>query len=157
MVESCPASSARLRSVSWSEPAISFSSWPTITWRSAASRSAASGLKQTTNRSSSGDVHLFNLQVVHDDPVTALACQRRGRLGGAGAQPFTEDVAVPAGAQFTPVGRGGEPAIPDPDDAGQGPFPQVGLGLADQGGVGGVARPGPHPDRDAGARDGHAD
>ena len=48
-----PRSSARLPTLSWSESLITSSSWAIIRALMAASRSAASGLKQMTNRSSS--------------------------------------------------------------------------------------------------------
>jgi hypothetical protein len=48
-----PRSSARLSLLSWSEPAIASSGWVITLVLMAASRSAASGLKQMMNRSSS--------------------------------------------------------------------------------------------------------
>ena len=66
---------------------------------------------------------------------------------------------VPAGAllQEPPVRGGGEPAVGDPDDLAEHPVPHVGLDLPDQRRIGRVAGPGPDPDGDAVAGDGHAD
>jgi len=51
MVEIFPRSSARFVALSWSVPAMSSSSWLISFARTAASRTAWSGLKQTMNRS----------------------------------------------------------------------------------------------------------
>jgi hypothetical protein len=64
---------------------------------------------------------------------------------------------VVAASEVAAVGGAGEAAVGDPDDPGQRPVAQVGFDLADQGLVAGVAGPAPHPDRDAGAGDRHAD
>src|SRR6266508_1427558 len=92
------------------------------------------------------------------------------RLGELGQQPgadggvavgllgvVADDEAVVAAPEEPAVLRRGEAAVGHPDDPGQGPVPQVGLDLADQGLVAGVARPAPHPHWDAGAGDRHAD
>ena len=67
------------------------------------------------------------------------------------------DVVPAAGGQVAAVGCGGEPAVGDPHDPGQGPVPHVVLDLADQRGVAGVAGPAPHPHRDPVPGDRHPD
>jgi len=62
-----------------------------------------------------------------------------------------------AALQEPPVLGRGEAAVGDPDHPGQLPVPQIRADLAHHRGVGGVARPAPGPDRDAGAGDGHPD
>jgi len=63
-----PRNSARLSLVNASLPAIVSSSWATSRARVAASRSAASGLKQMTNRSSSA----IRTSLTFKFPVTSL-------------------------------------------------------------------------------------
>src|SRR6266511_808059 len=104
-----------------------------------------------------GDADLLDPQVVGHLLVAALAFEGGGRLGGARPQSLADDVVVVAAPEESAVLRRGEAAVGHPDDPGQGPVPQVGLDLADQGLVAGVARPAPHPHWDAGAGDRHAD
>ena len=103
------------------------------------------------------EADFLDLEVVADFLVAALAGQGGPDLRGAGAELLADDVPAAAPHQGAAVLFGGEAAVGDPDDLGQGPFPQVGLDLADQAGVGGVPGPGPDADRDPVAGDGHAD
>ncbi len=79
------------------------------------------------------DDDFFDLEVVGDGVVAALAGQRRGGFGGAAAEFLTDDV-VPAGSlQVAAVLRRGEPAIGDPHDPAQLPGAQVVFDFTDQG------------------------
>src|SRR6266567_533088 len=104
-----------------------------------------------------GDPHLLDLEVAGDVLVPSLPGQGGLRFGGAGAELLPDDVVVPAFAQVAAVLRGGEPAVGDPHDAGQGPVAHVVFHLPDQRRVGGVPGPAPHADRDAVPGDRHAD
>src|SRR5208337_2428021 len=104
-----------------------------------------------------GDADFLDLEVARDVLVASLPGQGGFRLGGAGAELLPDDVVVPALAQVAAVFRGGEAAVGDPYDAGQGPVPHVVLDLPDQGGVAGVPGPAPYADRDAVPGDGHPD
>src|SRR6266700_3509615 len=103
-----------------------------------------------------GDPDFLDLHVPSDLLVAALPGQRRLDQRGLGPELLPDD--VPAGAllQEPPVPGGGEPAVGDPDDLAEHPVPHVGLDLPDQRRVGRVAGPGPDPDGDAVAGDGHA-
>ena len=126
--------------------------------RTAASRSAASGLWQTTNRSCSTDLDLLDPQVRGHLLVAALARQRGGGLRRAGAQLLAQDVAV----RRRRPGGGGSAAEVNPRSATQMTFPSVqsrssSLTWRISGESRGVARPAPHPHRDPVAGHGHPD
>ena len=87
------------------------------------------------------DPHLLDTHVPGDVLVAALPGQGLLDLGGCGAELLADDVGVGAAAQVAAVGLGGEAAVGDPHDLGEGPVPHVVLDLPDQGLVGGVAGP----------------
>ncbi len=87
-------SSPRFMAGSASEPPISSSSWASIWACICASRSAASGLMQITNRSCSLIHTSFDPHVPGDVGVAALAGQRGLDLGRSGAQGLPDDVIV---------------------------------------------------------------
>lgn len=100
--------------------------------RTAASRSAASGLWQTTNRShpvgvaaARGHPHLLDPQVARHAPVAPRSGERGGGLGVGLAQLLGVDVVPATAGEVGPVGRGGEPAVGDPDQPVQPPVGQV--------------------------------
>ena len=145
--------------LSVSVPSIGSVSRATSSSRTCRSRSACFGVV-ADHEPVAGvvDGHFLDLHVVGDVGVAALAGQGGLRTSAAvGAQLLADDV-VPAGSlQVAAVLGGGEPAVGDPHDAGQGPVPHVVLDLADQFRVAGVAGPGPDPHRDPLAGHGHPD
>ena len=156
-MEIFPRSSARLMAISLSVPAMSLLE---LADQLGAVRGVAFGgigvVADHEPVGSVGDPDFLDLHVPGDLLVAALPGQRRLDQRGLGPQLLPDD--VPAGAllQEPPVPGGGEPAVGNPDDLAEHPVPHVGLDLPDQRRVGGVAGPGPDPDGDAVAGDGHA-
>jgi hypothetical protein len=83
LVEMTPRSSARLSRLSWSESRVMSSRRAIMRARTAASRPAASGLKQMTNRSSSAIFTSFTLRF----PATSLYRPCLDRAASASAEP----------------------------------------------------------------------
>jgi len=103
------------------------------------------------------ELHFFHLEVPGHFPVAAGPGKRGLGFCGSGAQLLPHDVVVIAAAQVAAVLSGSEAPVGHPDDPGEGPLPEIGFHLADEGGVGRVAGPGPDPHRNTFSRDGQAD